>query len=275
MATSTITPELAAGVSAQLEVVKREGGWMDLIKQACNLTSYSVSNILWLVSQRENVSYVRGYRAWQQEGRQVIKGEKALKIRGYSRYKCKKTGEMKVRFPILSVFDITQTQPIEDADGVATGGMEALAGTQKTEFSVRLSRWLSDQGVAVRTVAMTYEGSQAYVIQDTTSASGYTIHIGQHVSSQEYLHMLLHETAHVLLGHVGDMEAYRRHVGQSVAEVEAESVALLVMFALGLECNTGYAYLNHWAQEVPGEDVQEVLSRCTETAQKILDALAA
>jgi hypothetical protein len=61
-----------------------------------------------------------GYRAWQQLGRQVRKGEKAIKILGYSTEKITKTDpdtgeaieDRLVRYPVLSVFD-----PLSQTDG--------------------------------------------------------------------------------------------------------------------------------------------------------------
>jgi hypothetical protein len=63
--------------------------------------------------QRPHATRVAGYGKWQQLGRQVRKGERAIKILGYSTKKITKTDpdtgdeveDRLVRYPILSVFD--------------------------------------------------------------------------------------------------------------------------------------------------------------------------
>ncbi|WP_222651580.1 ArdC family protein [Rhodococcus sp. BP-154] len=74
-----------------------------------------------ILSQRPDATRVAGFRAWQQRGRQVRKGEKAIRIYGYSSRTITDTnpdtGDENSRkvptFPILSVFDIAQTDPID------------------------------------------------------------------------------------------------------------------------------------------------------------------
>ena len=82
---------------------------------------YSVRNQMLLMMQNPNVSQVMGYRAWQAEGMQVRKGEKALMIFGPAKkvkIKEEKNGEEVERSvsmppPVVSVFDISQVDPIE------------------------------------------------------------------------------------------------------------------------------------------------------------------
>lgn len=83
---------------------------------------YSVRNQILLLTQMPTATQVMGYRAWQAEGRVVRKGEKALMIFGPSPSKVvteEKNGveserTIKLAPPVVSVFDISQTEPIED-----------------------------------------------------------------------------------------------------------------------------------------------------------------
>jgi hypothetical protein len=82
----------------------------------------SVHNVLLVLAQRPDASAVAGFRQWQKLGRQVRRGEHAIRIFGFSQVKVKpKAGEKVVPdaetptrtvFPVLSVFDIAQTDPI-------------------------------------------------------------------------------------------------------------------------------------------------------------------
>ena len=82
---------------------------------------YSPRNQLLVMMQNPNASQVMGYRAWQAEGMQVRKGEKAIMIFGPAkkvRIKEEKNGEEVERSismppPVVSVFDISQCDPIE------------------------------------------------------------------------------------------------------------------------------------------------------------------
>lgn len=77
--------------------------------------SYSFGNVCLIVSQRPDASQVAGYRAWQALGRQVRKGERAIKILApcVRKVEDKETGEQArrvVAFRAVSVFDVSQTE---------------------------------------------------------------------------------------------------------------------------------------------------------------------
>ena len=69
-----------------------------------------LNNVLLILSQRPTASRVAGFCHWQERGRQVRKGERAIKIFGYATKRIEgEDGEEERRpyFPILSVFDAT------------------------------------------------------------------------------------------------------------------------------------------------------------------------
>lgn len=82
---------------------------------------YSPRNQLLVMLQRPEATQVAGYRAWQAEGRQVRKGEKGIMIFGPGKKKVvteEKNGVEQERTismppPVVTVFDISQTDPIE------------------------------------------------------------------------------------------------------------------------------------------------------------------
>lgn len=81
---------------------------------------YSVRNQILVMVQCPHATQVAGYRAWQAEGRQVRKGEAGIMIFGPSRKKVikeEKDGKEEERTisfapPVVTVFDISQTDPI-------------------------------------------------------------------------------------------------------------------------------------------------------------------
>ena len=74
---------------------------------------------------------------------------------------------------------------------------------------------------------------------------------------------LIHETAHLQLGHVDDLDEYRHHRGRM--EVEAESVAYVVAGLAGFDTSAySVGYITGWANE----DVQQI----RDTASRVLHA---
>ena len=83
--------------------------------------------------------------------------------------------------------------------------------------------------------------------------------------------MLAHEAGHVVNGHIDDIDQYRTHRGKF--EVEAESTAMIVMTAMGLDTTAWSAdYCAGWAKKNP-ELIQDTASKVVKSANAILDEL--
>lgn len=82
---------------------------------------YSPRNQLLVMLQCPHATQVMGYRAWQAEGRQVVKGAKGIMIFGPAKkFKVEeeKNGKVEEKMvsmppPVVTVFDISQTEPLE------------------------------------------------------------------------------------------------------------------------------------------------------------------
>ena len=55
---------------------------MEAMRFAATQPRYSINNVMLILAQHPTATHVMGYRAWQKEGRQVRKGEKAIWILG-------------------------------------------------------------------------------------------------------------------------------------------------------------------------------------------------
>jgi hypothetical protein len=73
----------------------------------------SMRNTFLLFGQRPTVSLVGGFRQWQAKGRCVRKGERSLLIAIPCKTDSDESEETHVYFRTASVFDISQTDPIE------------------------------------------------------------------------------------------------------------------------------------------------------------------
>ncbi len=83
----------------------------------CEGHALSVGNTILLAYQADNISVVGGFHQWKKQGRQVMKGQRALGIwipknKGEEAEPMPQT-EKPIYFIFGSVFDIAQTEPIQ------------------------------------------------------------------------------------------------------------------------------------------------------------------
>jgi len=84
---------LHASITDQIETLVRSDRWVRFLQFAQSFHTYSLNNLLLILSQNPDATAVAGFRQWQGKGRQVRKGEKAIRIFGYSTRKTTDTGE--------------------------------------------------------------------------------------------------------------------------------------------------------------------------------------
>jgi antirestriction protein ArdC len=227
----------------KVDALCNSGEWMAYLRFMSGFRRYSFSNLMLAAMQCPHATHVAGFRKWQQLGRQVRKGEKAIKILGYSTKKVTKTDpatgeeveDRITRFPVLSVFDISQT----DGERVPSTTYALPTGEGPAGMLDRLSAWLQDQGWTLRELPL------------AGMMEGYTDHQRRIIATESNLEpaarllVLLHETAHALLH---DNEAdYVAHRG--VCETEAESTAYVIANLLGMDADaSSVSYMAGWAK---------------------------
>ncbi len=252
---------LQAGVSNLVA----SNGWQEYLKAQAKFHHYSFQNVLWLLSQGiargVNVSRFAGYNTWQSLGRQVRKGEQSYKVLAPCGYKKldEATGEEVFRlrgFRVVSTFDISQTEgaPLPEPIKRLEGNSDEL----KAAFEV-LTKYNRSRGLTVERPEV-IEGGANGVYKRLNRE----IEVLAGLSDLQALKTLAHETAHSLLhdSDEGDSRATK--------EVEAESVAFVVMHALGLDsAEYSLGYVAHWAKG-DAKLIQEVAVRVQRAAKTIL-----
>ena len=271
--------ELQEGISEQVEALRETKRWQQFLIFAASFHQYSLNNVLLILRQMPMASQVAGFRKWQSLGRQVRKGEKALQIFGYATKKTEATDTdedgptkeegketRRVYFPILSVFDVSQTDPIEGAEHIPAIAVP-LTGRDEAGIYSATEAFISEKGWTV-TVEAIHGSASGFATFDGTRQ----IVISEKLEPAARAKTLLHETAHALL-HSGMATAERAALGQAAREVEAESVAYVVAGAFGFDTSTySIDYVTSWA----GADIQVIrdsAARVLNAAHQIIDAL--
>lgn len=258
-------------ISTQVEDLRNTEQWTEFLKFATAFHSYSLNNLLLILSQRPEATQVAGFRRWQGLGRQVRTGEKSIKIFGYSTKKVTEEDEngdsqerQVARFPILSVFDIGQTDPIE---GVEVPGSITAQLTGEDDFGIidTLTAHLVENGLSVERQSIPGQ-KNGY-----TNPEQKLIVLDADLSREHTAKTLIHETAHVLLGHTENMTDYTLHRG--LMETEAESVAYIVAGLIGFDTSAySIGYIAGWA-EADTALIKSTAGRVLHTAHQIAGIL--
>lgn len=235
-------------LTIRVEALTNTEEWMKFLDFTRSFHAYSLNNLMLILSQRPTATACAGFRQWQAKGRQVRKGEKALKIFGYSTKKVTventETGEEEekkiARFPILSVFDIDQTEPMEGAEDYSNPTTR-LTGDDEAGITAMVTSYLESLGWSVEREEIPGE-TNGY----TTTDGSKRVAVDARLSPAQTAKTMIHEAAHVLMHADEDPAEYVAHRGTK--ETEAESVAYVVAGMLGLDTSAySVGYVAHWA----------------------------
>lgn len=253
-------------MAEQVAQLATSEGWRSWVEMAGRLHHYSFRNILLIKSQNRGATRVAGFRAWQEMGRQVRKGEHGIRILGGRRWAKTDTDEQTgeenttsgVRFFPCSVFDISQTDPIDGQEEPA----QELQGVDDGQVFARVAEVLTAKGWTVSREQL--PGG----LKGETRPEIRVVAVAEGMSDAMAAAIILHEAAHIELGHTDRAgEEYKAHRG--VMEVEAESVAHILGDIAGLDTSSwSIGYVTGWA----GKDPEKTMAQ---TAEHVITTAAA
>ena len=243
-------------------------GWAEYLAFAARFRQYSFRNTLLILLQMPQATRVASYKTWTSVGRQVRKGEKGLSIFAPMTRKRedKVSGEEKTfvsGFRLVSVFDVSQTDGDALPDAVTHPTL--LDGEAPEGLIVALTSIMVANGYALR-FGPSERGENGY-----TSPAEKIVQITEGMSHAQIAKTMAHEVAHILL-HCGDdaLKQAEARVHRGVAEVEAESVAHIVLAAHGVPTDEySLPYIAGWSDGKP-EVVAATADRVLKAAKQIL-----
>ena len=278
-----ITDRLEAGIQ---ELFNSEQ-YMNWLKTMSKFHSYSLNNTLLISFQMPEATLVAGYSAWQKQfGRQVLKGEKGIKILAPTPYKktleTEKLDEITKKpildengnpvkeqqevvipaFKVVNVFDVSQTEGRE----LPTIGVDELSGTvaQYEQMFAALKRSCP--------VPVSFEsiegGAKGYYHQKEQR-----IALQKGMSQVQTIKTLIHEMAHqklhamppALLPSESDQKT------RSEKEVEAESVAFTVCSHFGIDASDySFAYIAGWSKNRSAPELKSSLGLIRDAATEMI-----
>lgn len=249
---AALSAQLAAGNSAALTQYLGTMG---------RFHNYSFGNVMAIAMQRPDAVRVAGFHTWKDLGRNVKKGEKAIRILAPLVGKDKDAvegEESKSRvygFRSVCVFDIAQTEGKELPDFAKVSGDAGDSLAKLVEFA-------ADSQIVVE------------LVDDLGGAEGVSlggcIKLLNGKTDAEQVAVLTHELAHEILHKQNRKETG----GKDRRELEAEAVAFIVGNAIGLNMSTASAdYIRLYNGNA--EALTESLDGISKAAKVILGAVTA
>ena len=243
-------------------------GWQRWVRVRSRngLAKYSVNNQLLIALARPDATFVAGFGSWLELGYHVRKGERAiwilapLKIKERDRVSGEDTGETRILFRAVPVFDLAQVTAGEHATALAPPA-EPLSGDSHEHLLEPLERFAGSLGFTV-----TFEtiGGPAGGWCDA-KRKRIVVDAGEPANAR--VRVLIHEIAHAM---GVDYQQYSR----AQAEVIVDTVSFVVGSSVHLDLGgETIPYVAGWGENGALEAVTESAATIDTMARQIEQAL--
>ena len=283
-----ITDKLEQGIKELFESER----FKEYLRTMSKFYNYSFNNTLLIAMQKPEATYVAGYTSWQRNfDRQVMKGEKGIKILAPAPYKTQEERE--------KVDPVTQ-KPVIGADGKAvTETVEVLRPAFKvvSVFDVSQTDGKELPDIIVDELKGTVENYEAFFdalkqespvpicFEDIPGgAKGFFSPVESRIAIQEGMSEIqtvktaIHEIAHAKLHAFKPDEkaAPEDKKDRHTKEVEAESVAYTVCQRYGIETSDySFGYISGWSSGKETKELKSSLDTIRKTAAEMIEGIDA
>lgn len=283
-----ITDKLEQGIKELFESER----FKEYLRTMSKFYNYSFNNTLLIAMQKPEATYVAGYTSWQRNfDRQVMKGEKGIKILAPAPYKAQEEREkidpltqkpvigadgkavtetvevLRPAFKVVSVFDVSQTDGKELPDII----VDELKGTvENYEAFFDALKQESPVPVSFEDIPGGAKGFFSPVES--------RIAIQEGMSEIQTVKTAIHEIAHAKLHAVNPDEktAPEDKKDRHTKEVEAESVAYTVCQRYGIETSDySFGYIAGWSSGKETKELKSSLDTIRKTAAEMIEGIDA
>ena len=282
-----ITDRLEQGITELFDSER----YKEYLRVMSKFHNYSFNNTLLIAMQKPDASLVAGFSAWKNNfGRNVMKGQKGIKIIAPSPYKVKQemkkidpqtgkpvigkdgkpvTEEKEITIPaykVVSVFDVSQTEGRELPD-IAVDELTGDVDRYK-DFFTALEK-TSPVPIGFEKIEGGAHGY--YHLEDKRIA------IDEGMSELQTLKTAIHEIAHAKLHDIdlnAPLEDLENRPDRRTREVQAESIAYTVCQHYGLDTSDySFGYVAGWSAGRELAELKNSLETIRSTAAEIIDSI--
>lgn len=283
-----ITDKLEQGIKELFESER----FKEYLRTMSKFYNYSFNNTVLIAMQKPEATYVAGYTSWQRNfDRQVMKGEKGIKILAPAPYKAQEEREkidpvtqkpvigadgktvtetvevLRPAFKVVSVFDVSQTDGKELPDII----VDELKGTvENYEAFFDALKQESPVPVSFEDIPGGAKGFFSPVES--------RIAIQEGMSEIQTVKTAIHEIAHAKLHAFKQDEqaAPEDKKDRHTKEVEAESVAYTVCQRYGIETSDySFGYIAGWSSGKETKELKSSLDTIRKTAAEMIEGIDA
>ncbi|WP_084141524.1 ArdC family protein [Cryobacterium roopkundense] len=290
--------ELHERLVASVEALVTGNEWKQALEFAARFRTRSFNNTLLIWAQHSAAhesgmvssavpSYVAGFRQWNALGRHVVAGQKGYMIfapvtarfatsspavvsswRRLDRNERPRPGEV-VRQQMVGsrpayVWDVSQTagQPIQERPSPVL-----LTGEAPRGLWDGLAALVRDAGFTLLSKA---DAASLGGANGLTNFTGRSVSVRTDMDAAAQVKTLAHELVHIRMHQPEAGTISHRGIG----EVEAESVALMIGAAHGMDTSDyTIPYVSAWASSVPGKSASEVAQETGERVRRVAVAI--
>ena len=265
-------------IDTGLATINTNEDWIHFLSFQAQFYNYSFGNAMLIYIQRPDATYVKGYKAWNQIGRHVIKRAKGIGIL----CPCIRKIEV-IKEPLdTNVYNDKEAEKEikKVISGFRMGYVYDLSDTagDDSQLPVLVTGLLSstDEEKALYESLISYV-SKEYCVQecDCGSSKGsynletQVISINNKIEYRQKIKTLLHEYSHAL--------DFKMHpdddIPRNKRELIAESTAFVVCLRLGVDTSSySFSYLKSWLKEP--DELKEIADSVQKISYEIINGLA-
>lgn len=244
-------------LAEETDEVRKSDFFRQYLETMSKFWKYSYHNQLSIHFSMPEATRVAGFRKWQELGRIVLKGSKAIKILAPFKRKvtetdpetCEETEKETTMFFPVSVFDISQTEgkPLPKID-ITIGGDDYMG------FMEKLVLFCQEKQIKLEFRNLGINGLYGY-------SKGGKVIVDNKESTNTQVNTLIHEIAHEILHKESELSKQQQ-------EIQAEATAYVVMKHFNMKAKS-FNYLALY--DVDYRKIMENLYAIAEASKEVIE----